>query len=52
VADAFISCWHTKYRYSLIRPISYIQHQQHIDPSWGVGERGLPMTTPPFSPSL
>jgi len=50
VADAFISCWHTKNRYKLIRPISYIQRK--LDSGWGVGERGLPMTTPRFSPSL
>jgi hypothetical protein len=46
VADAFISCWSCKYRYHLIRPISYIQ--QEIDAGWGVGERALPVTTPPF----
>jgi hypothetical protein len=46
VADAFISCWHSKYRYHLMRPISYIQ--QHIDAGWGVGERALPVVTPPF----
>ena len=46
VADAFISCWHTKYRYNLIRPISYIQ--EHIGPGWGVDDRALPVTPPPF----
>jgi hypothetical protein len=46
VADAFIGCWHSKYTYHLIRPISYIQ--QHLDPGWGVEERALPVTTPPF----
>ena len=25
VADAFISCWQTKYAYNLVRPITYIQ---------------------------
>jgi hypothetical protein len=46
VADAFIGCWHSKYRYHLMRPISYIQ--QHIDAGWGAGERALPVVTPPF----
>lgn len=46
VSDAFVSCWWSKYRYNLIRPISYIQ--AHIDPGWGIGERALPVTTPPF----
>jgi PAP2 superfamily len=46
MSDAFISCWHTKYAYNLIRPISYIQ--QYIDPQWGVGIRALPVSTPPF----
>ena len=46
VADAFISCWHTKYRYHLLRPISYIQ--AYIDPGWGVGDHALPLVTPPF----
>ncbi len=41
VADAFISCWRTKYRYNLLRPITYIQHV--IDPAW------TPLlVTPPF----
>jgi PAP2 superfamily len=41
VADSFIACWHTKYRYNLLRPITYIRAQ--IDPSW------LPLlVTPPF----
>ena len=41
VADAFIGCWNTKYEYSLLRPISYIQ--QVIDPNWT-----SPIVTPPF----
>jgi hypothetical protein len=42
VADAFIGCWHAKYRDNLLRPVTYIQAQQ-IDPSW------LPLlATPPF----
>lgn len=41
VADAFISCWHTKYRYNLLRPVTYIREQ--IDPAW------TPLlATPPF----
>jgi hypothetical protein len=32
VADAFICCWHAKYRYNLLRPVTYIQAR--IDPSW------------------
>lgn len=41
VGDAFISCWHEKYRYNLVRPETYIQ--RHIDPDW------QPLiSTPPF----
>ena len=41
VADAFIVCWRTKYRYNLLRPITYIQRL--VDPSW------VPLlVTPPF----
>lgn len=40
-ADAFITCWQTKYEYNLLRPITYIQNV--IDPSW---TPELP--TPPF----
>ncbi|MFN3267045.1 MAG: vanadium-dependent haloperoxidase [Deinococcales bacterium] len=32
VNDAFIGCWHTKYEYNLLRPITYIH--RHIDPTW------------------
>jgi hypothetical protein len=32
VADAFISCWHTKYTYNLLRPETYITRR--IDPAW------------------
>ncbi len=32
VADSFISCWETKYRYNLIRPVTYIQ--EHINRRW------------------
>ncbi|MGH2660679.1 MAG: vanadium-dependent haloperoxidase [Actinomycetota bacterium] len=41
VADAFIACWNTKYRYNLLRPVTYIQRQ--IDPAWSP-----PLVTPPF----
>ncbi len=44
--DAFISVWHTKYVYNLIRPITYIQ--QVIDPSWNNPTITDPVTTPPF----
>jgi hypothetical protein len=39
--DAFIACWKTKYQYSLIRPISYIQ--KYIDPKFTTV-----IGTPPF----
>ncbi len=31
-ADAFISCWNTKYTYNLLRPETYIR--RFIDPAW------------------
>jgi hypothetical protein len=41
VADAFISCWDEKYRYNLVRPVTYIRAL--VDPDW------LPLlNTPPF----
>ena len=41
VADAFISCWATKYRDNLLRPVTYIRRL--IDPQW------TPLlATPPF----
>ena len=41
MADAFIGCWHEKYRYDLLRPITYIKRV--IDPDW------MPfLLTPPF----
>jgi PAP2 superfamily len=41
VADAFIACWHAKYEYNLLRPVTYIRAQ--IDSSW------MPLlVTPPF----
>jgi hypothetical protein len=41
VCDAFIACWHSKFEYNLLRPITYIQ--EHIDPDWNVI-----VNTPPF----
>ena len=41
VGDAFISCWNTKYRYNLLRPVTYIQRT--MDPGWT-----SILTTPPF----
>jgi hypothetical protein len=41
VADAFIACWRTKYRFNLLRPVTYIRRV--IDPNW------TPLLiTPPF----
>jgi membrane-associated phospholipid phosphatase len=40
-ADAFISCWDTKFRYNLLRPVTYIR--RHIDKAW----EPL-LITPPF----
>jgi hypothetical protein len=41
VADAFISCWHEKYRYDLVRPVTYVRRL--IDTKW----EPL-LITPPF----
>ena len=41
MADAFIACWDAKYRFNLLRPVTYIQ--RHIDPAW----QPL-LQTPPF----
>jgi hypothetical protein len=41
LADAFIACWHTKYEYDLLRPVTYIRRL--VDPKW----EPL-MITPPF----
>jgi hypothetical protein len=46
VTDAFISCWETKYKYGLLRPISYIQRT--IDPHWNNPLITDPVLTPPF----
>jgi hypothetical protein len=40
-ADSFISCWSTKFKYNLLRPVTYIQ--RHIDKTW----EPL-LITPPF----
>lgn len=40
-SDAFVSCWSTKFKYNLLRPITYIK--RHIDPAW----EPL-LITPPF----
>lgn len=41
LADAFISCWHEKFSWSLVRPVTYIRRV--IDPSWHTL-----IPTPPF----
>ena len=41
LADSFIGCWHSKYEYDLLRPVTYIH--RHIDPDW----QPL-LLTPPF----
>ncbi len=41
IADGFIGCWHEKYKYDYIRPITFIKKQ--IDPKW----EAL-LITPPF----
>lgn len=41
VADAFISCWSTKFQYNLLRPVTYIRGV--IDPTWDPL-----LVTPPF----
>jgi hypothetical protein len=41
MSDAFVGCWHDKYVYNLVRPITYIK--KNIDPKW----EPL-LNTPPF----
>lgn len=41
LADAFIGCWHSKFEYDLVRPVTYINRL--IDPAWGTL-----VVTPPF----
>ncbi len=41
VSDAFVACWFQKYRYNLLRPVTYVRAL--IDPDW------VPLlVTPPF----
>jgi PAP2 superfamily len=42
VSDAFVSCWFQKYRYNLLRPVTYVR-AQFGDPDWLP-----PLVTPPF----
>ena len=46
LADSFIVCWRDKYRYNVLRPISYIQ--KVIDPAWNSPKVTDPVVTPPF----
>lgn len=41
LADAFITCWKTKFAFNLVRPVTYIQNL--IDPEWTTA-----VVTPPF----
>lgn len=41
VHDAFVSCWKTKYKYNLLRPVTYIREM--FDPNWNTI-----LPTPPF----
>lgn len=43
--DGCIACWSAKYKYPLMRPITYIQ--QNIDKSWNNTTITDPMITPP-----
>ena len=42
MADAFISCWASKYKFNLLRPLTYIKDYIH-DPNWEPF-----LVTPPF----
>lgn len=46
LADAFIACWDAKYRFNLIRPISYIRRV--IDADWNAAAITDAVLTPPF----
>jgi hypothetical protein len=53
VADAFIACWHTKYRYNVLRPVTYIQRLTDADwtpllvtPPFPSTPRGTPSSRP------
>lgn len=41
LADAFIGCWHSKFKFDLVRPVTYIKRV--IDPKWEPI-----LITPPF----
>jgi hypothetical protein len=41
LADAFIGCWYDKFKYDLVRPVTYIR--RNIDPEWSAI-----LITPPF----
>ncbi|MFY8032434.1 MAG: vanadium-dependent haloperoxidase [Devosia sp.] len=41
MSDAFVGCWHEKYVYNLLRPVTYIKRE--IDPKWEPI-----LNTPPF----
>lgn len=41
MSDAFVGCWHAKFKYNLVRPVTYIRRV--IDPKW----EPL-LITPPF----
>ena len=41
LADAFIGCWHSKFEYDLLRPVTYIRRT--MDPNWE-----SVLNTPPF----
>ncbi|NHB77658.1 vanadium-dependent haloperoxidase [Rhodobacter calidifons] len=41
IADGFIGCWAEKYRWNLVRPVTYIK--RYIDPNWETL-----LITPPF----
>lgn len=44
--DSFIACWHTKFIWNVIRPVTYIQ--QNIDANWNYPDVTDPVLTPPF----
>jgi len=46
VSDAFVACWDAKFKYNLLRPISYIQLA--IDTNWNKPTVTDPLETPPF----
>jgi hypothetical protein len=46
VSDAFVACWQMKYKYNVLRPITYIRDV--IDSTWNVASFTDPLVTPPF----